>query len=408
MKHVKYTLKILAVLLAGWAAFTPAPAGAGSLQADRAEFPGTESAAQTQTLTWQQVNGNGFGDRDAGEVSALVAFNGQLYAGTHNPVDGARIFRSPDGVTWSPVTNPGFDNAHDTRPQAILDLAVFRGRIYACTGRGDGPGQIWRAIDGVTWAPMVIHGFGDPDIKDITSFIEYKSYLYAGASHELKGAQVWRSLTGDNNSWKQVAPAVPAAAGSRVTGMAVYNELLYVAVESDGAPLRIWSSDGANWQTVVGDGFGSRFTTLAGGMAEFGGSLYVGAGNETEGAQLWRTGAAGWQQAIDPGFGDPANQEVETVFVWQNLLYAGVRNAQTGIEFWRSADGDRWEQVNQDGFADKNNTGTNGNHASADFLGDLYTGTVNVLEGGELWRLHIQPADVTGVSLYLPFLHSAP
>jgi hypothetical protein len=54
---------------------------------------------------WQQANGSGFGDPKELEVSALEPFNGYLYAGTYNVVDplqlfdGARIFRSPDGVT---------------------------------------------------------------------------------------------------------------------------------------------------------------------------------------------------------------------------------------------------------------------------------------------------------------------
>jgi hypothetical protein len=71
---------------------------------------------------WQQVNSSGFGDPQAGEVSAVEAFNGYLYAGTHNPIDpgpqldGAQILCSSDGETWIPVTDPGFGNDHDTAP----------------------------------------------------------------------------------------------------------------------------------------------------------------------------------------------------------------------------------------------------------------------------------------------------
>ena len=65
---------------------------------------------------WVQVNSNGFGNQKSDEVSALEAFSSQLYAGTSNSTDGAQIFRSPDGVTWTPVTDPGFGNSHDTAP----------------------------------------------------------------------------------------------------------------------------------------------------------------------------------------------------------------------------------------------------------------------------------------------------
>src|SRR3990172_8479387 len=127
-------------------------------------------------------------------------------------------------------------------------------------------------------------------------------------------------------------------------------------------------------------------------MAVFGGYLYIGAGNSAVGAQLWRSNnGTSWAQAINPGFGDPNNQKVEMVFVFQNQLYVSVKNAVTGMEVWRSTDGALWEQANQDGFGDINNSGTNGSNATADFLSQLYVGTSNVVDGGELWRMLQQP-----------------
>jgi hypothetical protein len=64
-----------------------------------------------------------------------------------------------------------------------------------------------------------------------------------------------------------------------------------------------------------------------------------------------------------------------------------VRNGVTGLEVWRSADGALWEQSNQDGFGDGNNTQTSANDATADFLSRRFVGTANTASGGELWRL---------------------
>jgi hypothetical protein len=348
--------------------------------------------------TWQQVNSNGFGDPQTGEVTALAAFGDYLYAGTHNPIDpppgplydGAQIFRSPDGEMWTPVTQPGFGIAHDIAPPAILDFIVFNNRLYASTGRGDGPGQIWRSLDGVNWAPMVIHGFSDPDTVDITALAEYGGLIYAGATNLTSGAQIWRSYTGDNNTWTQVAPESPGTDAASVTGFAVFGGGLYAAVESD-APAQIWRSYGGadgTWTAVISDGFDNSKTTSTGGMAEFGGYLYVGAGNTDDGALLYRTNDGDvWEPAITPGSSDANNQKVEAVFVFQNQLYASVQNSATGIELWRSANGTLWEQANQDGFGDADNTGTNWSNATADFLGHLYVGTSNVMDGGELWRM---------------------
>ncbi len=333
----------------------------------------------------------------------MKSFNGYLYAGTFNPInplpgqlyDGAQVFRSPDGVNWSAVTVPGFGNTHDIAPPAILDFVVFNTRLYASTGRGNAS-QIWRTQNGTIWAPMDVTGFSDPDNVDITSLVVYSGKIFAGVANQVNGVQIWRSFTGDNNTWEKVAPAVPGTDPASVTGFAVFGGALHAAVDSD-APAQIWRSYGGeagNWTTIVSDGFGNSDTTATGGMAVFAGYLYVGAGNTVNGAQLWRTNdGAMWEQVINPGFGDPNNQKIDMVYVFQNQLYVSVNDAGTGIKLWRSSDGSTWERANQDGFGDSNNSGTNYSNAVANFLNHFYVGTANSIDGGELWRMQ-QPYGV--------------
>jgi hypothetical protein len=344
---------------------------------------------------WLQVNSSGFGDPQELEVSAVEAFKGYLYAGTHNPnpvdpnplFDGARIYRSSNGITWSPVTQPGFGNSHDIAPPAILDFVVFNDLLYAGTGRGNAS-QIWRTSNGEIWAPMDVTGFSIPNNVDITALAGYGGMIYAGVTNQDTGVQIRRSFTGDNNTWtQQTTPAVPASGPAVLTGFVEFDGALYTALESE-APVQIWQSYGGDWTVVVSDGFSSTLTTLAGGMAVFGNYLYVGAGNTADGGQLWRTNdGSSWEPAMPSGFGDPANQKVETVFVFQNRLYISMVNAQTGIKLWRSPDGTTWERANQDGFGDSHNSATNRSNATAEFLGHLYLGTVNTVDGGELWRM---------------------
>ena len=187
---------------------------------------------------------------------------------------------------------------------------------------------------------MVVAGFADPNNHDITALAVYDNKIYAGAANTDTGAQIWRSPSGDNNTWTQVAPAAPGSAPATITGFAVFDGALYAAVESD-APAQIWrstSGDNNTWTAVVSDGFGNSNTTLIGGMAVFANNLYVGAGNTVNRAQLWR-----------------------------------------------SPDGTSWERANLDGFGDSNNSGTNWSNATATFLCNLYVGTSNVVAGGELW-----------------------
>jgi hypothetical protein len=90
---------------------------------------------------------------------------------------------------------------------------------------------------------MVTAGFGDPDTVDISSLIEYNGWLYAGATNLVSGVQIWRSFSGDSNTWTKVAPAVASPGVTRVTGFAVFNGALYAAVETKG-PAQIWRSTG--------------------------------------------------------------------------------------------------------------------------------------------------------------------
>jgi hypothetical protein len=358
---------------------------------------------------WQQVNSNGFGDPQTGEVTALETFNGYLYAGTHNPVspgptpifDGGQIFRSLDGVSWNPVTQPGFSIPHDSAAPAILDLTIFNGYLYASTGRGGNPGQIWRSVNGSSWSPTISYGFGDEKNVDITALAVYGNKIYAGVTNSETGAQIWRSSTGDNavGSWTKVAPGASMAATS-ITGFAGFNGALYAALESEGAA-QIWRSSSGDlntWATIISNGFGDSNTIFTGGMAVFAGFLYVGAGNSAGGAQLYRTDdGATWDPVTVSGLGAAGNLEVETVFAFDNQIYIGVKNSVTGMRLWRSPDGTLWERANLDGFGDSHNPGSNSSNASAGFGGHLYMGTSNVLDGGELWRMQQQ-------YLYLPQL----
>lgn len=388
MKRTPLTTTLVIILVLGATCAVAATASGGAAA-------GAVPPPLAQALpVWEQVNSSGFGASSATAVSALGAFGAYLYAGTHDATAGARIFRSHDGAGWSPVTQPGFGIAHDIAPPAILDFEAFDGQLYASTGRGDGPAQIWRSLDGLAWAPMVIHGFSDPDSVTISALAVYDGALYAGVGNLMSGAQVWRSFTGDNNTWTRVAPAVPGTAPASVAALAELDGALYALVESEG-PVALWRGYGADWAAVMEDGFGSNGTTSAGGMATFGGALYVGVGNAASGAQLWRSAdGTSWQPAVIAGFGDANNTLVEVVYVFQSQLYVGVKNTTTGLQLWRSGDGTNWERANQGGFGDSGNTGSNRSSAAANFLGQLYVGTSNSFDGGEIWRMRSDGADL--------------
>ena len=348
---------------------------------DLSETPRTLNCT---VLDWQQVNPNGFGDSQTNGVISLELFQSKVYAGTANGSGGA-VWRWQQDGQWQQVSETAF--GYGSANSAIIDLAVFQGKLYAGMGWNGAPGQVWRSANGTDWQPVTTNGFGDGENIAITNFIVFRGEIYAGTGTVNSSAQIWRSSSGNSNSWTQVAPDGPGQIGN-VTGFAVYKNVLYAAVEpSSGVdPAQVWrSTNGTDWTTVTTDGFGDPNNVSTGGFAQFGGYLYLGIRNEATGGQIWRTAdGLHWEQVISNGFGDMGNIKVESFLIHDDLLYAVTFNWQ-GLQIWRTADGMNWEQVISSGFGDGNNFSTLWSNAALEYQGQILIGTWNGVDGGELW-----------------------
>ena len=337
---------------------------------------------------WQQVNDSGFGNPQTAGVTALEVFHSQLFAGASNGNAGGEVWRLGQEGQWLQVSGDGFGSG-SVNP-AIIDLAIFQGKLYAGSGwNNEAPGQVWRSADGTNWQPVTTDGFGVGENIAVTNFVIYKGMLYAGTGSVSGSAQIWRSSTGDSGSWTQVAPDEPGLVGN-VTGFADYKGVLYTALEpasGAGEPMQVWrSTNGSDWTTITDFGFGESSNESTGGFAQFGGYLYLGTRNEATGAQLWRTlDGLNWEQVVGNGFGDLNNIKIESLLVYDDLLYAATYNSAMGLQLWRSADGLDWEQVTANGFGDSSNFSTLWNSAVTEFQGEMLIGTWNNAEGGELW-----------------------
>lgn len=348
---------------------------------DLSETPRTLNCTE---LKWQQLNINGFGDNQTNGAISLELFKSKVYAGTANGSGGA-VWRWQQDGQWQQVSETGF--GFGSANSAIIDLAVFQGKLYAGMGWDSAPGQVWRSADGTNWQPVATDGFGDANNIAITNFFVFKGLLYAGTGSNGVSAQIWRSKSGNSNSWTQVAPDGPGLSGN-VTGFAVYKGILYAALEpSSGVdPMQVWrSANGSDWTTVTADGFGDPNNVSTGGFAQFGGYLYLGTRNEATGGQVWRTAdGLHWDQVVSDGFGDINNLKVESLLVYSDVLYATTFNWQ-GLQIWRSADGMNWEQAISSGFGDSANFSTLWNNATMEYQGQILIGTWNSVDGGELW-----------------------
>ncbi len=111
------------------------------------------------------------------------------------------------------------------------------------------------------------------------------------------------------------------------------------------------------------------------------------------------------------GFGDPNNDIITSMGVYEGELYAGTHNnavdgrfvesvltdvieapivqldGDGGTEVWATPDGTNWTQVNESNYGDVNDYGLNeSTYGLVSFEGDLYAGTENYWEGGQVWQ----------------------
>ncbi|MBN1139865.1 MAG: hypothetical protein JXM73_25055, partial [Anaerolineae bacterium] len=201
---------------------------------------------------WVQTNINGFGER-ANRIAALAPFGGHLYAGTFNSGNGAQLWRAADGLNWTAVITNGFGNSAN---MGMDHLVEFSGQLYAGTWADDvNGGEVWRSDDGLAWTQVVNQGFGDPTNGEVFHMTVFSGTLYAGtwSYTSTHGAEIWRSDTGDNGDWENVAAnGLGDPSNVAVLTMEEFDGNLYAGIYSwnagQPAGCEVWrTADGSTW-----------------------------------------------------------------------------------------------------------------------------------------------------------------
>jgi hypothetical protein len=138
------------------------------------------------------------------------------------PVCEPRVWRSPDGVAWSPDAGaPPFGDA-----AYVYDLAWRDGRFVAAGGRGVDDPLVWVSDDAVSWTEIP---FGVPGLLASTEVRSVKvggqGWLVLGERVDRPGAVAWTSL--DGLEWRRV----PELGEGRVA--AVGDEFIVIADRAD-------------------------------------------------------------------------------------------------------------------------------------------------------------------------------
>jgi PKD repeat protein len=350
---------------------------------------------------WQQVNINGFGDRNS-ETTAMTTFNSYLYAGTDNwNASGAQIWRSANGIAWTAVLTNGFGSNNNV---GIDHMAVFSGQLYAGTwANSQAGGEVWRSSNGLNWTRVVSQGFGDPSNGEVFRLAVFSNTLYAStwSYTSTHGAEIWRSATGNSGDWTRVISNGFGTPDTQVIpGLTAFNGYLYAGTNNyhwtslpnhyvGGAVWR--TSDGNVWTQISANGFGDPKNYEVSAIEAFNGYLYAstrmsnsaGVGNE-----IWRCqlcDGSDWSKVVDNGLGDSSAYYASGFVVSGQWLYWAA-GSQNGMTMDRTTNGTDWAQDSPPGFGDSNNRCTYWGNALAAFNGRPYVGMTCTNNGAQVWK----------------------
>ncbi len=158
------------------------------------------------------------------------------------------------------------------------------------------------------------------------------------------------------------------------------------------APAAAGAAEPWEWTQINEDGFGGAAPLTneqVAALCEFNGQLYASTRNNELGAEVWRyDGGTAWTQVNQSGFGNPANRGTDDLIVYNGKLYVGVWN-DSGC--WvNSYDGSTWTPASTPNFGDAGNTYS----SAADFIifngslycaAGLYDSNVYRYDGGTTW-----------------------
>ena len=340
--------------------------------------------------------------RNHGLIMALpgVALAGLLYAtGVVRDLPAApetsqslRPYSVGNTAGWVQANSSGFGTAHN---EAIHRLSVFNDYLYAGTGNDVNGGQVWRTSSGATWTQVNVSGFGNVANEVARVGVAFNGRLYVGTENPGSGAEIWRCALCDGSDWTRVVSAGLGLVDNYAVGhIEAFSGTLYATVNNTASGARVWKSasgDSGDWSQTNTAGFGDGRNTELWGIGVLNGYLYVSTAqweaydtNTHTGIEVWRTqNGSNWQQVNADGFGNRNNVD-GCITTFNNTLYVGTYNPSSRAQVWRCATcaGSDWSQVSSSGFGDTNNDGI---EFMLPFGADLYATTHNASSGTEAW-----------------------
>ena len=120
-------------------------------------------------------------------------------------------------------------------------------------------------------------GFDDPSNDYAWSMETFQGHIYVGTLNSMKGGQIWRSSSGQLDTWERVYRSFPQV---NIGIRCLYNDndqVLYACALNPRGVQILRTTDGEHWSVVGKAGLGNKRNTTIRCMVRFGEYLYAGA-----------------------------------------------------------------------------------------------------------------------------------
>lgn len=247
------------------------------------------------------VMDDGFGNESNVGIFTLESFNGWLYAGTHNPLQGAEVWKLEGPDPGAPAKRVMRHGGPRWMNEAAMTMYVFQDHLYV----GMQASFIMRMIGGLKGADLVRFdaqdhmetiagprsvggektGFGEDGNAYIWSMCEHDGWFYVGTYDIVTGLTYMITHPEFILGMMGIGLKEQSVSSKCLTLI----ETAYLQPNSGGDLYK--SQDGVHWYCVTTDGFGNHnnygFRTLV----SANGHLFAGLSNPYDGLEVWAGGA---------------------------------------------------------------------------------------------------------------------
>lgn len=313
----------------------------GALYAGMSDWGnGAQVMRATSNWNWAAVSQPGFGESSgAGIIIDFIVYKDQLYA-TTGWTEGkpGQIWRTANGTTWEKVADM---QTLDPENSSANSFAIFNDTLYASTFSDAGVhgAEVWSSTTGAAGQWSLAHRWTNTNQISIIAMQEFEGYLYGVVENKVTGLEIWR--TDDGTDWLKVAgDGLGDSRNIYPGGLVVFDNELYLTTVTENSPGEIWhTQDGQTWGLVDtspfnGDGYYSIISPVV-----FNDALYVFVQSDN-GLQTWMTtDSQNWTEVAPDGFGTRYNVwsalGTNSVLVYNGSIVKGTWNETMGGQIWK-------------------------------------------------------------------------